>query len=163
MKLALEAADLAALRRAAEASPRQRAHLELHAGGASDPLQRFLVGMLPGSYVRAHRHRQAHKLELTACLAGAFEILYFEDDGRLRERRTLGGAEGALLVQIPPDTWHSLIVRDGFAVLLEVKQGPYEAASDKDFAAWAPAEGSAEADDCLRWLHSAAPQQLYRG
>lgn len=162
MKLAVGLAELAALRTAAETSPRQRAHLELHAGGADDPLQRFLVGMLPGSYVRAHRHVQAHKLELTACLAGYFELLLFDDEGALRERQTLG-AEGAglSLVQIPPNTWHTLIVREAFAVLLEVKLGPYEAASDKDFAPWAPVEGSAEADHCLRWLHAAAVGQRY--
>lgn len=162
MKLAVGAAELATLRAAAESSPRRRAHLELHAGGAADPLQRFLVGMLPASYVRPHRHVQAHKLELTACLAGAFELLLFDDQGALRERQVLG-AEGAglSLVQIPPNTWHSLIVREGFAVLLEVKQGPYEAASDKDFTPWAPVEGSAEAGHCLRWLHAAAVGQRY--
>ncbi|WP_158608489.1 WbuC family cupin fold metalloprotein [Stagnimonas aquatica] len=155
-------AELAALRAAAEASPRRRAHLELHAGGADDALQRFLVGMLPGSYVRAHRHVQAHKLELTACLAGAFELLLFDDRGALLERQGLAvDGNGLCLVQIPPNTWHSLIVREGFAVLLEVKLGPYEAASDKDFAPWAPVEGSAEADHCLRWLHGAVAGQRY--
>lgn len=163
MRLALGPAELAALRVAAEASPRRRAHLELHAGGADDALQRFLVGMLPGSYVRAHRHVQAHKLELTACLAGAFDLLLFDDQGALRERQRLAtDGAGLSLVQIPPNTWHSLIVREGFAVLLEVKLGPYELASDKDFADWAPPEGSAEVADCLRWLHAAAAGQRYR-
>lgn len=157
MRTTLGGADLAALRAAAEASPRRRAHLELHAGGPADPLQRFLVGILRGSYVRAHRHVEAHKLEVTACLAGSCDLLFFDDEGRVRERHALrADGSGLALVQIPPNTWHSLAVQDGFAALLEVKQGPYVAAADKDFAEWAPREGEPEAERCAAWLRTAA-------
>ena len=164
MKTTLGSADLDALRAAAEASPRRRAHLELHAAGAADPLQRFLVGILRDSYVRAHRHVEAHKLEVTACLAGGCDLLFFDDEGHVRERHALrADGSGAVLVQIPPNTWHSLAVQDGFAALLEVKQGPYEAARDKDFAEWAPREGEPAAQRCAAWLRDAAVGERWSG
>lgn len=164
MKLRLDATDFIALRAAAEASPRRRSHLELHAGGATDPLQRFLVGILPGSYVRAHRHVESHKLEVTACLAGGCDLLFFDDEGRVCERLPLrADGSGLSLVQIPPGTWHSLVVQDGFAALLEVKQGPYVAAADKDFAAWAPLESESAASRCAAWLRTAGIGERWLG
>lgn len=164
MSAAFGAGDYARLRIAAEASPRRRAHLELHAQGADDPLQRFLIGMLAGSYVRAHRHVQAHKLELTVGLLGACDLLFFDERGLVRERHPLRADDrGASLVQIPPNTWHSLTVPEGYAVLLEVKQGPYDPASDKDFAAWAPLEGEPAAVRCAEWLRTARPGERWIG
>lgn len=164
MKSTLGPEDFEALRVAAAASPRKRAHLELHAGGADDPLQRFLVGILPGSYVRAHRHVEAHKLEVTACLAGACDVLFFDTRGAVVERHALrADGTGLSLLQIPPGTWHSLSVPEGFAVLLEVKQGPYNAATDKDFAAWAPREGEPGAANCSSWLRSAGVGERWSG
>lgn len=164
MRQALGAADFAELRAAAEASPRKRAHLELHAGGSKDALQRFLVGMLPGSYVRAHRHVQAHKLELTVCLGGSCDVLLFDSRGALTERHRLrADGSGPALLQLPPNTWHALSVPEGFAVLLEVKQGPYNADTDKDFAAWAPREGEPGATNCTAWLRTAAIGERWSG
>lgn len=152
---AIGPAELDALRAAAEASPRGRAHRELHADGREALAQRFLVGFLKGSYFRPHCHLEAHKTELTAAVHGRCEVLSFDDDGTLLHRQLLGG-EGAVLLQIPPKTWHAIAALDDFAVILEIKQGPYDAASDKRFADWAPAEGSQQVADCERWLRSAA-------
>lgn len=164
MKHSLGPKDFEALRLAAAASPRKRAHLELHAGGADDLLQRFLVGLLPGSYVRAHRHVQAHKLELTVCLSGGCDVLFFDARGAVTERHALrSDGSGLALLQIPPGTWHSLSATEEFAVLLEVKQGPYDPANDKDFAAWAPREGEPGASHCAAWLRSAATGARWSG
>ena len=151
---AVTVAELAGLRAAAGASPRQRAHRELHAGGASALAQRFLVGFARGSYFRAHCHTEPHKTELTAALHGSCEVLLFDETGALQQRQRLGGA-GAALVQIPPRTWHAIAATDDFAVILEVKQGPYDAATDKCFADWAPPEGDPRAAACEHWLRTA--------
>ena len=164
MKQTLGPEDFQSLQIAAAASPRKRAHLELHERGAEDPLQRFLVGILPGSYVRAHRHVEPHKLEITACLAGGCDVLFFDARGALTERHALrADGRGLSLLQIPPKTWHSLSVPEGFAVLLEVKQGPYDAAADKDFAAWAPREGEPGAVNCSAWLRNAVVGERWSG
>jgi cupin fold WbuC family metalloprotein len=149
------AEDLAALRLAAQQSPRRRAHRELHADGSSALVQQFLVGVVQGSYFRAHCHRQAHKTELTVALHGCCEVLQFNDAGVLLDRQRLGEG-GVGCVQIPPQTWHAIAAIDDFAVFLEVKQGPYEAATDKCFADWAPLEGTPAAEACERWLREGA-------
>lgn len=53
---------------------------------------------------------------------------------------------------IEPPKVESFVALKG-AVLFEVKQGPYQAISDKDFAPWAPAEGLAEAAQYLKRLY----------
>jgi hypothetical protein len=49
-------------------------------------------------------------------------------------------------VEIPARVWHSIIVLESNSVLFEVKDGPYEALTDKNFAQWAPPEGDAHCD-----------------
>ena len=51
----------------AAASPRARAHYNIHPT-PGDPVQRFLVVALPGSYFRPHRH--ATKSELAIVVRG---------------------------------------------------------------------------------------------
>jgi hypothetical protein len=61
-------------------------------------------------------------------------------------------------MDIPPGAWHSLVALED-AVIYEVKGQPaggYVQAEDKDFAPWAPEEGSCEADEYCRFLHEAA-------
>ena len=48
---------LSELRARAEASPRRRAHHNVH-DDYQQPVQRLFVCMLPDSYVRPHRHSQ---------------------------------------------------------------------------------------------------------
>ena len=44
---------------------------------------------------------------------------------------------------IQPGVWHSMAVLTPHVICFEVKPGPYSAATDKDFAPWAPREGDA--------------------
>jgi cupin fold WbuC family metalloprotein len=46
--------------------------------------------------------------------------------------------------EIPVRTWHTLIVLEDGSVVYEVKDGPYSPVDDKNFAPWAPEEGSSE-------------------
>lgn len=131
---------LAELSARAVASPRLRANHNLHPELA-DPVQRFLNAMEPGTYVRPHRHTMPEpKWELFVVLAGAIVVLLFDDAGAVTERVELA-ADGELrVIEVPAGCWHSMVVLRPGTVLFECKQGPYAALSDKDFAAWAPAE-----------------------
>jgi cupin fold WbuC family metalloprotein len=127
----------------AQASPRRRANFNLHPE-LDDPVQRFLNAVEPGTYVRPHRHvTPAPKWELFVALAGRIAILVFDDAGTVTERIEVAAAGPVRAVEIPAGAWHGLVVLDPGTVLFEFKQGPYAATSDKDFAAWAPAEGEA--------------------
>lgn len=128
-------------------SARLRAHHNLHPTLA-DPIQRVVMAVQPGSYVRPHRHRDGI-WELFALLRGRVALLMFDHAGRVIDRTELapGGTSGA---QFPPRVWHALAALEPDTVLMEVKPGPYVAETDKEFAAWAPAEGDAAAAE-LAW------------
>jgi len=150
---AIGAADLALLSAQAAASPRLRLNRNLHSQ-AADPVQRLLNAIEPGTYVRPHRHAEG-RWEAFALLAGACAVLEFSPEGRVTSRIDLGGG-AAVVVEVAAGAWHSLVALAPGTVLLEIKPGPYDAATDKDFAPWAPAEGDAGAAALVRWMEIAA-------
>ena len=147
------------LRQRTAASPRRRSNLNWH-DPERDGVQRFFLHMAPGTYVRPHRHRQQQRWELVAVLGGCADLLFFDDGGTVRAIHALG-AGGLHGVEIPWDAWHSYRVTGEELILLEIKEGPYTASQDKDFAAWAPAEDSTDASDFLAWLNAARIGERY--
>jgi len=126
--------------RQAMESPRLRTNANLHTAPA-DPIQRFLNVMQPGTYVRPHQHDHPEKWELTVILSGRLAILVLDPAGKVCERIELDATGPVRGLEIPPRTWHSSAVLATDTVILEVKPGPYDSVSDKDFATWCPAEG----------------------
>lgn len=139
----------------AAASPRRRQNLNLHPV-LEDPIQRLFNAMEPGTYVRPHRHARELGWELMMAARGAFSILTFDDEGTVLERVDLGAGQAAA-AEIPANTWHAVVVMAPGTVMFEVKPGPYCAVSDKDFAAWAPVEGAADAARYVAWYEHARP------
>lgn len=156
----LSAAQLRQLDERARTDPRLRANLNLH-DGDSALLHRFVICMHKGSYVRPHRHNAPHKLEMATMLEGAMEWIFFDDSGRITHRVRVQPHSDTLAVEVPPFIWHSVLPLTGSAAFLEVKQGPYDAQSDKEFASWAPAEGSAGSAAYLDWLYRARPGERF--
>ena len=130
--------------RRASLSPRQRAHHNLHPS-LDDSIQRLCIRARRESYFRPHRHPQPGRWELFSALKGSAAVLTFDARGTVIERVTISEAGPVHVVEIPPGAWHTLSILKEEAVLLEVKPGPYLPLSDKDFAAWAPEEGSSSA------------------
>jgi len=131
----------------AEASPRRRMNHNFHSGPGDNP-HRFLNVLLLGTYVRPHRHADPPKAESFLVLEGAADVILFDDHGSITGRYQLGGdsPEGRLWgIDIPPAIWHTILPRSARVVCFEVKPGPWEPATDKEFAAWAPAENDPEA------------------
>ncbi|HJL20196.1 MAG TPA: WbuC family cupin fold metalloprotein [Sandaracinaceae bacterium LLY-WYZ-13_1] len=127
------------VRRAAEQSPRRRTNHDFHAGPQDNP-HRFLNVMLRGTYVTPHRHRDPPKSESFLVLRGEVAVFLFDDDGRVTARHDLGGAGRPFGLDLAPGVWHSLAVLGDHAVIYEVKPGPWDPATDKEFAPWAPRE-----------------------
>ncbi len=152
----LSSDDLSLLSARAASSRRRRANENIHST-LEDAIQRFCNAVEPGSYVRPHRHRGAGRWELFLILAGRAAILVFDERGTVCDRVELSAGGGALAVEIPPDTWHALAALEPGTVLFELKPGPYRPLSDKDFAAWAPAEGEAGAGSLAQWYRDARP------
>ena len=135
----------------ARASNRQRDIHVLHTGN-EDTLQRMLNALQPGTYVTPHRH--VTKAEAVVVLQGSLGFVRFDDDGTYDAQNFvyINPRQGTFGVDYRAGVWHTFIALEPDTVVFEVKPGPYDAATDKEFAPWAPAEGEAAATDYLRAL-----------
>jgi cupin fold WbuC family metalloprotein len=129
-------------------SPRGRVILPFHLDDHAT-LHRMLNAMQPGSYVRPHRHRDPPKDEAAIVLRGAAACIIFDDEGRVRDSLRLAAQGHEFGVDIKAGVWHTFFALAPDTVLFEAKTGPYDALTDKEFASWAPAEGSPEAQAYL--------------
>ncbi len=127
----------------AAALPRKRKNFNFHQ--PQDAAQRFLNAMEPGTYVRPHRHLDPDKCETTVVLRGKIGFIIFGDDGAVVDTFLAQTGGPVFGVDLAPADWHTLVVLEPGSVILECKPGPYVPATDKDFAAWAPQEGTPEA------------------
>lgn len=153
----INAERMAQLSESAATSQRRRKNLNVHPV-LEDPIQRLFNAMEPGTYVRPHRHAREHGWELMMAARGAFAILTFDDDGTVIERVDLSATpDQAAAAEIPPFTWHAVVVTAPGTVMFEVKPGPYCALTDKDFACWAPREGEPDAERFVGWYETARP------
>ncbi|MDR3555925.1 MAG: WbuC family cupin fold metalloprotein [Syntrophobacteraceae bacterium] len=125
----------------AAASGRKREIHALHSGD-EDTLHRMLNAIQPGSYIRPHRHLNPPKAETIVILQGSLGYVPFEGDSTPVDERfiLLDAGRGAFAVDSRAGLWHTFFALEENTVLLEVKPGPYEPGTDKDFAPWAPAE-----------------------
>jgi cupin fold WbuC family metalloprotein len=140
----------------AVASPRKRAHHNLHAV-LEDPVQRLCVAIEPGTYIRPHRHADPLTWEVFLVLRGSVLFLSFDDSGRVIERIVLAAAGPVHAIEIPAGTWHSVTWLVPGSVFFDVKQGPYKAPMAGNSAAWAPAEGNEACAEFEAWYHTAQP------
>ncbi len=138
----------------AAASPRARAHHNMHAT-AADPVQRFLVVACGDSYFRPHRHRT--RSELAVMVRGRVDVLTFDECGRVTARYGVGDGTDSIGYETPQGAWHTVVPGAGGGAFLEIKEGPYDPATAAEFAAWAPAEGHASVPKFLEWLRGAQP------
>ena len=141
----------------ARTSPRRRVILPFHKDDA-DPLHRMFNAAQPGSYVRPHRHVSPPKAEIFLVLRGALALFVFEDDGRIRDCIRLEAGGERFGVDLGPGLYHCFIALEPDTLLYEIKTGPYEPTSAKDFAPWAPEEDSAGAGAYLSMLEAAYEQ-----
>jgi cupin fold WbuC family metalloprotein len=148
----IDAALIEATIERALASPRRRANHNLHAGPADNP-HRFLNVFVRGSYVTPHRHLEPPKSETFLVLEGELAAFTFDDDGRITHCYHLGApGTGTRGIDFPAGVWHTVAALSELAVCLEVKPGPWDPATDKEFARWAPPEGDPAAAQYLEGL-----------
>ena len=141
--------------RDARNSRRQRDIHVLHTGD-EDTLQRMLNAIQPGTYITPHRHVAVPKAEAVVVLRGSLGFVRFADDGSYNEQDFvyINPQRGVFGVDYRAGVWHTFIALEPDTVVFEVKPGPYDAATDKEFAPWAPAEGNSTAADYLQQLET---------
>ncbi|KEF43150.1 MAG: hypothetical protein ER33_02810 [Cyanobium sp. CACIAM 14] len=128
---------------AAAGSPRRRLNYNFHA--PSDRVQRFLNVLQPGTYVRPHRHlreRPGEGFECFLVLQGAVGLLLLDGRGLVFQRERISAAGPVRGIELAEGVIHTLVALSADAVLMEIKQGPYQPAADKDFLAGFPPEGT---------------------
>lgn len=138
---------------AARESDRKRMILPFHKHH-DERLHRMFNGLQPGTYVRPHRHLATQKHEVFLLLRGALDFLVFDDRGALSLARRLVAGGESFGIDLAPSVFHSFLVRAPDTLIYEVKEGPYAAHDDKDFAPWAPPENSPEVASYVATLES---------
>lgn len=133
--------ELSILRDKADRSERGRMNYNFHEQ-FDDPMQRMLNVMNRGTYLQPHRHKNPDKREVFIILTGRVAVIEFNDEGGIVNYIILDHQLGNYGIEISAGTWHSLIVLEDGSVVYEVKDGPYSPIDDKNFASWAPKEGT---------------------
>lgn len=144
----------------ANKSERKRAHHNLHTS-FDDPTQRLCIALMKGTYVRPHQHVGPTSWELILILKGTVGIIIFDDDGIILDKDILtpGGSISGL--ELKPNTWHTVYPVTEEAIIIEVKQGPYDPQNAANFATWAPMETDSSSKDLLYWVESAEVGDRY--
>jgi len=148
------ASQLQDLIQTAGLSERGRANLNTHDSLDAD-VQRLFIATSRDTYIRPHRHSEAHKWEFFLLIEGRMDLLLFGDVGEILERCRLSSAD-CRAVEIPVGQWHSYVCCQPGTFALEVKQGAYIPTTEEDFAAWSPADNSPACEAFLRWMRTAA-------
>jgi len=112
----------------------------------ADPLQRMLNAMQPGSYVQPHRHADS-KAEGFVVLRGSVGFVEMDDNGQVDDAGLvlISRESGNIGLDCRGGTWHTFFALEPDTVIFEIKSGPFDAKTDKQFAEWAPAENTTEA------------------
>ena len=149
MKL-ITSAMLDDLANRAGSNPRLRLNYNVHEL-PSDPIQRLFIAARLHSYFRPHRH--PGKKEFAIVLRGLFDVITFDEAGKVMQKISPGPQAETVGLEIPADVWHTWVPLEDESVFFEVKPGPYDPATVVEFASWAPAEGSQDvAAFCKRLL-----------
>ena len=136
-----DGAALAALTEVARGVPRRRRNANFHKS-ESEPANRLLNAIEPGSYIRPHRHLDPNKDETMVVLKGSLGMLWFDDAGAVAGQAVMAPG-GTCVVNIPHGCWHTLLALEPGTVFFEAKGGPYAPLAADETAGWAPPEGDA--------------------
>ncbi len=122
-------AILAELTAQAKASPRLRMNLDLR-NTPDDQSQRMLNALEPGTVMPIHRHR--HTSETVVVLRGKVKWLYYNDKGELTDTILVEAGGVICGLSVPMGQWHSLECLESGSVILECKDGAWEAMKEED-------------------------------
>ena len=97
---------------------------------AADSSQRMLNAIEPGSVVPIHRHQKTS--ETVVVLRGRVVEEYYSSAGVLEASYELAAGGPVCALNIPAGQWHTLRALESGTVILEMKDGTYEAIQECD-------------------------------
>ena len=113
----------------AKASPRLRINFDLR-NTSDDQSQRMLNALEPGTVMPIHRHRNSS--ETVVVLRGKVKWLYYNDQGQLTDSILIEADGNIRGLNVPQGQWHSLECMESGSVILETKDGMWEALREGD-------------------------------
>lgn len=124
--------SLANLYKEAEKSERLRSHLLLHQSH-QDKVQRLLIALVKDSYVEPHYHELPHQWEMFVILEGQIEVTLYDHVGSIINKFLAGENTDISIVNLEPNEVHSIKCISPQALMLEVKEGPFDPNYAKKF------------------------------
>ena len=146
-------------------SSRFRIHRNLHKD-YEDPCQRMFNAIGVDSYLRPHRHLNDPKAECFIVVRGQMTLVTFDEVGEIVEAIRVGipmqgsTEPSSVGVELPPGVWHTIIADVPGSILFEVKAGPFNPDQAKEWAEWAPAEGTSEGLQYLSELRTRLTKKI---
>lgn len=143
-------------------SDRKRQHLNVHYS-FDDKSQRLMSAIGVESYIDPHKHLLDTKRKCLIAVRGLFAAVIFSDKGNVEQIEFFGTEKFKNLsigLELPPEAWHTVVALTHGSALFEVKEGPFDPKKAKEFAPWAPSEGSSDAQDYLGQLRALCKQWL---
>jgi cupin fold WbuC family metalloprotein len=120
---------LNALTAQAKASPRLRMNFDLR-NSPTDQSQRMLNALEPGTVMPIHRHQNTS--ETVVVLLGKVKWLYYNDEGELTDTILVEANGNICGLCVPIGQWHSIECLESGSVILETKDGAWEALKEED-------------------------------
>nr|WP_155706748.1 WbuC family cupin fold metalloprotein [Gloeocapsopsis dulcis] len=133
----------------ARSSPRLRQNYNFHELG--EKVQRFLNVLQPGTYVRPHRHRrnsEVNGFEFFLVLQGELGMLIMDETGQILNQERVSAQGDTRGVELAEGTYHTLVALAPDTIVLELKEGPYDPSTDKEFLDF-PQEGTGAARELV--------------
>ncbi|CAH3997365.1 hypothetical protein AI2747V1_2906, partial [Enterobacter cloacae] len=124
--------QLEALYDQAGQSERLRSHLLLHESH-QDKVQRLLIALVKGSYVDPHYHELPHQWEMFIVMQGQVQVCLYNEDGRIINQFVAGANTAISVVEFSPGDIHSVECLSPRALMMEVKEGPFDPTFAKAF------------------------------
>lgn len=117
----------------ASSSERLRSHFMLHANH-SEKVQRLIIAMLKGSYVEPHYHELPHQWEMFILLHGQIRVCLYSVEGEVLHDKIINAHDTLPIVEFLPGDIHSVECLSDKALLIEMKEGPFDPLNAK--VAW---------------------------
>ena len=124
--------QLEALYDQAGQSERLRSHLLLHESH-QDKVQRLLIAWVKGSYVDPHYHELPHQWEMFIVMQGQVQVCLYGKDGDIINKFVAGENTAINIVEFSPGDIHSVECLSPRALMMEVKEGPFDPTFAKAF------------------------------
>lgn len=93
------------------------------------PIHRLLNALEPGTYLPPHRHTDKEETYLV-CAGVCWH--FYDDAGNVTDKVCLNPSEGKYGLEIPSNTWHSIIALESGTVILKLKR-PISASTLRGF------------------------------